>query len=248
MIHDLLVSLRAEILKLNRTLALWMVLITPLIVVALPFYIAYDRGAQFSAQSDGWALFAQMCTSMWAVFMLPLFITLETALSNQLEHTAKAWKNLFALPLARGSIYTAKLLVAFGMIAVSTIVLGVGIAVAGTALSIIRPNLHISPYIPVGLIIEKAFLPFFASWLIIAFHFWLSARWQGFVVSLGTGIGAVFFTVFASGATLGKFYPWLLPVNALSDERRFLALLIGITGGILVSLIGAWDISRRDVL
>jgi hypothetical protein len=66
-------------------------------------------------------------------------------------------------------------------------------------------------------------------------------------VALGAGIGGTFFALFAASASLGKYYPWLLPVNVFSEERFAAALLIGAVGGAIAALLGCLESVRRDV-
>jgi lantibiotic transport system permease protein len=239
-------SLSAELLKLRRTLALWMVLVAPLIVVTLQFFVLYDRGKP-TPGVEAWSMYIRSCSALWAIFMLPLYVTLETALLNNLEHSARSWKQLFALPVSRQSIVTAKLLMNFLLIGTSSLILCILVGLSAKSLSVLRPAFSF-PGLPYFAIVQKAFLPFIASWLIIALHSWISTRWQGFALSLGIGIGAVFFAVFATSAKAGMYYPWLFPLNTLLDERRLPAVLIGSIGGILFSIFAVWDTTRRDVL
>ena len=239
-------SLSAETLKLKRTLALWMVFLAPLIVVSLQFFILYDR-AKPSPGTEAWLMYVRSCSALWAIFMLPLFVTLETALLNNLEHTAKSWKQLFALPVSRASVVSAKMMMNFLLIGISTIILSIFVAVSAKLLSALQPA-FVMPGLPVELIVRSVFLPFIASWLIIAIHSWISMRWHGFALSLGVGIGAVFFAVFASGARAGTYYPWLFPLNTLSEERWLPALVIGSIGGVVFALFAIWDMARRDVV
>jgi hypothetical protein len=44
---------------------------------------------------------------LWATLMMPLFITIETALIAGLEHSENQWKNLLAFPIPRWTIYIA---------------------------------------------------------------------------------------------------------------------------------------------
>jgi len=87
-----------------------------------------------------------------------------------------------------------------------------------------------------------------AALLILAFHTWSSNRWPSFALSIGIGISGVFFALFASSAKLAKFYPWLLPINTRDPALKSLALILGITGGIIISIVGCWEVTRRDVL
>lgn len=239
-------SLSAEALKLKRTLALWMVFLAPLIVVSLQFFILYDR-AKPAPGTEAWSMYIRSCSALWAIFMLPLFVTLETALISNLEHTAKSWKQLFALPVPRPAVVSAKIMMSFLLIGVSTIFLSVLIAISAKLLSALRPA-FVMTGMPVELIVRSVFLPFIASWLIIAIHSWISIRWNGFALSLGVGIAAVFFAVFASAAKAGAYYPWLFPLNTLSKERWLPALVIGSIGGVVFALFAIWDTVRRDVV
>jgi lantibiotic transport system permease protein len=119
---SLIRALHAETLKLKRTLAFRMIFVAPLLVVALQFFIAWKQprpGAEFNL----WDMVARTSLSVWAVFMLPLLITLETALINGVEHGEKQWKHIFALPVPRHAVYAAKFLIAQALAAASTLIL-----------------------------------------------------------------------------------------------------------------------------
>jgi len=65
-------------------------------------------------------------------------------------------------------------------------------------------------------------------------------------LALGAGIGGTFFAIFAAGARVGKYYPWLLPVNVFLEERFTAALLLGAGGGVIAAVIGCLEFVRRD--
>ena len=148
--------------------------------------------------------------------MLPLLITLETALLNGIEHGEKQWKHIFAMPIPRHAVYAAKLLVAQALAAASTLILAVIIVLVGLALTRLRPELANSVPVHFGWIFKYAAFVWLAAGLIIAIHTWVNIRWPGFPLALGVGIGGTFFALFAASAQVGKFYPWLLPVNVFS--------------------------------
>ena len=170
--------LHAETLKLKRTLAFRMIFVAPLLVVALQFFIAWKQprpGAEFNL----WDMVARTSLSVWAVFMLPLLITLETALINGIEHGEKQWKHIFALPVPRHVVYAAKFLIAQALAAASTLILCAMTVVVGLAFTRLRPELP-SGAIPFVWILKHAAFVWLASWLIIAIHIWVSVRWPGF--------------------------------------------------------------------
>ncbi len=240
-------TLSAELLKLKRTLAFRMILVAPLLVATLQFFVLWNQ-KRYPDDFKLWAGLPRSALSLWAIFMLPLFITLETALLNGLEHAEKQWKHLFALPVPRYTIYVAKLMTVLAITALATLVLCGLIVLSGVALTHLRAELAAAGAIPYWWILKHAGLIWLASWLIVAIHNWVSMRWQGFALALGTGIAGTFFALFAASARLGKFYPWLLPINIFIDERFTVALLLGAVGGVLAAIVGGIEFTRRDVV
>ena len=105
----LLRALSAEILKTKRTLAFWMTLVTPAVVCILQLLMLLCWTGQYGAElGDAWIASSQNTYALWAILALPLFITLETALLAQTEHSEKHWKHLFAQPIPRWAAYAAK--------------------------------------------------------------------------------------------------------------------------------------------
>lgn len=238
--------LHAEALKLKRTLAFRMVFVAPVLVVTLLFFILYEK-KEFKPDFDLWDSILKIALNFWAVFMMPLLITLETALLSGLEHGEKQWKHILALPVTRKSVYLVKLLTVHILILISMTVLIVLAILVGFIFIKIRPALANTGMPPWGWIGKHAAYVWLASWLIVAIHTWIGVRWPSFTVTLGTGIAGTFFALFAASAKFGKFYPWLLPVNVFMDGRLKMALLIGIIGGIVATVLGCWDFVRRDV-
>src|SRR5258708_39860239 len=126
----LLRALSAETLKLKRTLAVWVVAGAPMVVILLTVLVLLNppRG---STQVDVLKGMNQGSIGVWAVFMLPLFIVLETALVSAIDHNSKSWKHLYAMPIPRWAIYTAKLFAGLALTAASTLVLWLGLVVTG---------------------------------------------------------------------------------------------------------------------
>ncbi len=243
---SLIRALRAETLKLKRTLAFRMIFVAPLLVATLQFFIIWNQ-RRFNPNFNLWEMAPRGSLSIWAVFMMPLLITLETALINGVEHGEKQWKHIFALPIPRHAVYIAKLLIAQALAAASTLILCALTVVVGLALTGLRPDIPQSGGIPYGWILKHAALVWLAAGLIIAIHNWVSIRWPGFALALGAGIGGTFFAIFAASARLGKYYPWLLPVNVFAEERFAAALALGAGGGLIAAVIGCLEFIRRDV-
>jgi lantibiotic transport system permease protein len=244
---SLLRALHAELLKLKRTLAFRVIFVLPLLVALLQFFIVL-RTKKFPTGFDLWHTIGTSSFQIWAVFMMPLLITLETALLNGIEHSDRQWKHIFALPVPRHAVYVSKVIVAQGLIFISTLILSLLIIAAGIVATYLRPELTNTGSIPFGWFARYTTLVWAASWLIIAIHTWVATRWSGFPIPLGAGIGGTFFALFAASASVGKYYPWLLPMNLFIDGRFKAALVLGITGGIVATLAGCFEFVRRDVI
>ena len=82
-------ALVAEMLKMKRTLALWLAIIAPLLVVGLNMAMGYERREFYQSQQLGaqiWFDFGVQTMVLWGLLMMPLFVTLETALVATWEH------------------------------------------------------------------------------------------------------------------------------------------------------------------
>ena len=244
---SLIRALHAELLKLKRTLAFRVIFVLPFFVAILQFFVIW-RTKKFASGFDLWETHPTNSFQIWAIFMLPLLITLETALLNGIEHSDKQWKHLFALPVSRRSIYLSKFIVALGLNLVSTLVLALLTILVGVATTYLKPELANARPVPVLAIAKQATFVWLASWLITAIHTWISMRWSGFAIALGAGIGGTFFALFAASAAVGKYYPWLLPMNLFLEGRFNTALVLGIGGGIIAAFLGCAEFVRRDVM
>lgn len=240
-------ALHSELLKLKRTLAFRVIFVLPFLVALLQFFIVW-RTKKFGPGFNLWQTLPTNSLQVWAVFMMPLLITLETALLNGIEHSDRQWKHIFALPVPRHSVYFAKLIIAQLLILTSTLILSFLTAIVGVAATHLRPELANAGPIPYAWFAKHTLVVWLASWLIIAIHTWVSSRWSGFPIPLGAGIGGTFFALFAASASLGKYYPWLLPFNIFVEGRFTAAVLLGVAGGIVISLLGCFEFVRRDVI
>ena len=88
-------ALWAEQLKLRGTLALWMCLVAPALVVGLYVLQILTRFTGGAARTppppaEAWLMFAQSALGLWAFLMLPLLVTLQAALLAGLEHQVAA--------------------------------------------------------------------------------------------------------------------------------------------------------------
>ncbi len=251
--------LHAEMLKLKRTIALKVVVIAPAVIVGLVFFIAsqapYSTIGRVGVNGQ-WAVLERSNLRFWGFLMLPLYMALQTALLAGLDHSNNQWKSLCARPVARWTLYVAKLIVTLGMTAVSSLLLALGIVTAG----LILPHLHteprfvFSPPVPWGPVIRDAMMMIGLACVALAIQHWVSLRWRSFSVAMGTGIVATIAGIFATaaGAQAGgwaQYFPWAMPMLVQSPQAPNLevALLAGCAVAALIVAAGCWEFSRREI-
>ncbi len=245
-------ALSAESLKLRRTLALWLVLLAPLSIAFLSFVLFQQRGDYMVAGPWGaWKSLAQNALILWSMLMLPLFVTLESALLAQLEHGNHTWKHLYALPSPRWATYAAKQVVSLAVIAASSAVMIGLIVAAGLVLRLTRPGLGFEAALPWRLLAEAGGAGLLGAWLSVALHTFVSLRWPSFVVACGVGIMATIAGVVVLQSDWALYYPWTLPafvqICVIQGSAYSSPVLLSLALGAVVALGGAWEVLRRDV-
>lgn len=242
-------ALYAETLKLKRTLALRMIMVAPVLVALLGLLIqsvTVVRG-RGNLAATLWESHMRSSLTLWAVFLMPLLISLETALLCGIEHGERQWKHIFALPMPRYAIYCAKFFVAQALLLLSTFAMCLLIVLSGWLLMLWRPALVMAGSPPFWSIVIYALQSWLAAGMILSINLWVAMRWPSFTVPLAVGIAGTFFALFAESAEAAKYYPWLLPLNALSGgDRLMIALTMGIGGGLLLAVLGGIDFVRRE--
>jgi lantibiotic transport system permease protein len=253
----LLRVLHAEVLKMKGTLALKMVLLSPTVVV-FPMIFMVSQ-APFSMVHPGttkaeWIVLAHRNLWVWSFLMMPLFITLQTALVAGLDHSENHWKSLLVRPVPRWMFYAAKLLVVVVMTAAATLLLLCGILISGTILPYLQSDLTFGLPIPLGTILRDGAQVMALMLLALTIQHWVSMRWKSFSVAIGTGIVALvasFFALVAAKEVGGwpQYFPWSLPMLVVAKQPHDLraALVLSSALGVAVAVVGCWDFCRRDV-
>lgn len=237
--------LSVEARKLNRSLAALLAVAAPSLIAIFVFFNLL-RGDK----PMPWEMWLQSSSGIWAFFMLPMSVTALTALVAHMEHGPRAWDHLRALPIARWKIYAAKAICVLAIVAFMTalnLALTYGAVSAAAA---IKPAVT-----PTGSpeLAAQAWLAakvFAAALLLVAIQLWTALRFASFVPALAIGIGGTFFSVVATAAKQGVFFPWQMPVNMLAEEawRVNTALALGGGLGAVALALAVIHLARREVL
>ena len=252
-----------EILKLRRTLALWVSLLCPLVVVLLAFAVAARFEEPLSEPRSAWSLISTNAYSIWALIMLPLFIALVTTLTGHLEWEGLQWKHLFALPIPRWHICAAKLSANLLLCTLATLALVVWTLLAGLLLWVLKHPLGVELGPPPLALFVPPFAALFAALLLVALHSWISMRFAAVVAGLGVGVAGSVGTLLVTSSRYIDEYPWSFPVYvnssvqalffggpsafAASAEHLWTRLALFTLAAVAIALAGAWDVSRREI-
>ena len=241
----MLAVLSVEIRKLNRSLAALLAVSAPTLIAIFLFF-NMSRGKKGAP----WEMWLQSSSGVWAFFMLPMSVTALTALVAHMEHGPRSWDHLRALPVARWKFYAAKAICVIGLIAGMTVLNLLLTWAAIAAASALKPAVT-----PIGTL-DLAKLAalngkiLLAATLMIAIQLWTAIRFSSFVPALALGVGGTFFSVVATSAKAGVFFPWQMPINMIAKEawRVDTALALGGGLGAAVLVLAILHLARREVV
>jgi ABC-2 type transport system permease protein len=167
-----------------------------------------------------------------------------------MEHGPRAWDHLRALPVPRWRLYAAK---AICVIAVVTVMSGLNLLLSWASVSAaatIKPVMTPTGTVDVARLLLLNLKIVAAAILLTAIQLWTALRFASFVPALAIGIGGTFFSVVATSAKEGVFFPWQMPVNMLAREAWRVETALALGGGLgLVALaVAIAHLARREVL
>ena len=244
-------ALAAEALKLRRTLALRMSVVTPAVVVLLCVAQLGLRDVPLGTgdPARAWRAFAGASFALWAFLMMPLFVTLEAALLAGLEHTDRQWKHLLALPLPRGVHYLAKWAALVALMVVSALVMVGLIVLGGWVLMALRPETGLAGWPPWSWLLLRCAGMTVAALLMAAIQLWVAIRWSSFTIAVGVGMSATVGGFMIGQSRFGHLYPWTLPVQLFAKDggHAGFAMVASVVGAVVVIGLSLWEFSRREL-
>ena len=241
----MLAVLSVEIRKLNRSLAAVLAVAAPSLIAVFGFFMLLRGKA-----AQPWEMWMLSAIGIWSYFMLPMSVTALTALVAHMEHGPKSWDHLRSLPLPRWRLYAAKAVMVLAVVAIMSVLTLLLTWGAVMLAATIKPELTPTGPLDVGLYAVTMGKVFLAAILMVSIQLWIALRFASFVPALVVGIGGTFFSVVATSAKQGVFFPWQMPVNMLATEawRVNTALGLGCGLGLVVLALATAHLSRREVL
>jgi len=209
------------------------------------------RISELTPDINRWALFFEDLFTIWVILILPLFITLETALLGQLEHANHTWKLVHTQPVPRWATLAAKQIWGLGLLALGMLALIALTLVGGGILDLIMPQIGFEPPIPWKDIFNQIGITFLAAGCILAIHTWIALRSRSFVVASAIGIGMTITGLVLRGLDWTEYFPWSMPATALYNYYEGAAistyLVIGVVGWLVLSIVSNWHVGRLEI-
>ncbi|MGG1876467.1 MULTISPECIES: ABC transporter permease [Paenibacillus] len=231
-----LTLLHAEGLKLKRLCRL-IPLIQGIILIsmtALEWYLYFRQGP-----GGVYAGFAVMYMFLSFVFLLG--ITLLASIMAGTEHETRAWKQLLAMPVPKGSIYLAKLVWIFLLQLCTVVITVVGMCVIWV--------LYTNEPIPWKIMILQPLFVCLSSVPMMAIQLWLSTVFANQALPLALGIFGSVSSLFLarSSSPVIHLLPWSYPALSsplIPGHMQWIGISLGV--GLMLSILGTLMFTRRE--
>lgn len=232
-------SIKNEFIKLKRTFAFWLTIISALLFPIL-FFIAFCIKHKTNTPKIGvnpWDYFMTVQIENSTPFFIPMFIVLITGLIMQIEHKSLGIKYLFALPIPKWSIYFGKLTIVIFAIITTYVYYYLAVLLSGFLLGLLYPDLAFLNFHPEHLkYIKLLLVSLVASLGIIGIQFWLSFRFKNFVVPLGIGMFLAIIGIIVSQAPQSIYFPYSFSVLSVSLGDK-MPLIFGVASVTVFSVL-----------
>ena len=201
---NLLLSLRSELIKLNRTSALYLCLV---VAALMPVLLLIDHSADSEKSSlikDPWNIYFLEGWQGLVFVLFPMFIMLVCTLLPQMEYKNNTWKQVLSSPQSIASVFFSKFIIIHILIIVFMFVFNFLMVVSvllldyfNPAVQLFKHNLDLKQFLVSN---AKLYLSILS---LSAIQFWAGMRFKNFIVPIG--IGLVFWI--ASGMLVFE-YKW----------------------------------------
>jgi lantibiotic transport system permease protein len=186
---SLAISLRSEILKTKRTASFYLTLIAAAVI---PIIFILDMTVDGISPENKHNIFSKMFEEgfkMTGFVVFPMFVILISTLLPQIEFKNNAWKQVFASPQTKVSVFAAKFINIHLLIIVFLVINQLLVFLAAVILHLMEPTWHVLSQPINGYNIFTDVLNSYVTVLALGtFQFWLGLRFKNFIVPIAIGI------------------------------------------------------------
>lgn len=238
--------LSAEWGKLRNNWIVFPVVLAPILILLLQYANFRIRYTSVVKEGDvPWTIFIEQHAIIWAVLILPILAAVLSSMLIMNENTDNNWKYLLALPIKRGDVYFAKIILVIFFLLVSSILLGIGMLGSATIL-------QLPGEIPYSQLIQTLSAAMIGAFAVLSIQFWLSIKFLNPGIPLAVAICGTVAAIFLLQSALTRWLPWVYPYLVLPirlNEEINITWYMGqsMVVGLLCLIIGYREFSQRDM-
>ncbi len=229
-----LAHLKAEWIKLKRTPVLYLPLFLGILMGAFVFIGHYGDGNSLAViNQNPWRVYFGRGGGIYSIFLLIPFVVLLTGGIVFIERRANAWKYLYTMPLTRGRIYFAKLLILLGLLAMASVLFMLCIIVSAYFLGWFFPEHEFYYYAPqIKRIANYIVHSYIAILGVLGLHYLLSLYFKNVLIPFGIGMLGMVMGFFFVGLDVwfNIYFPYAAPMAA-QDFGMFRSTQRAFVGG-----------------
>lgn len=213
--RSLFISLQSEFYKSRKTLAFWAAIVLPVLIcglVAFGFFSGSEKILKMNYPGLAlWGQFSGATLGIMGMLILPFYVMFMAFSVNNIEHKNDTWKTLFAQPLNKFAIYSAKYVYAVLLLLICLVLFALLTLGSGYLLQVLVPKYTFNDYNPAVLLFKFYSKLFLASLGILSVQFVLSVIWGDFLKPMGVGFVGIIAGIIT--ANVGWEYAYLIPYS-----------------------------------
>lgn len=238
--------LQSEWYKLWKSKILSIILVGPLVGLLVGF------GAGFIDDFEGnkWYITLLSMNLTYALLFLPMITGVLASWICRYEHVAGGWKQLLAMPVSRGKVFSAKyVLLLFVVFIIQLMYLG-AVFLVGTILNFSDP-------FPLEIVWKSIIGGWVATFPLVALQLWMSFLFKSFAAPFAVNIIFTLPSILAiNSERFGPYYPWAQPFSMMyvggnTNDVFFIPweqLLTVVGGSFVLFFVGGYLYFQRKAI
>jgi hypothetical protein len=223
--------LQSEWYKLRKSKITFILFVGPFVglLIGMLFNLTFE------GEVNQWYILVLSMNLTYALLFLPLITGVLASTICRYEHQAGGWKQLLAMPVARGKIFFAKYVLLMLLVFVIQLLYLVSIYGVGMIKGYTDP-------FPIEIIWRSIIGGWVATFPLVALQLWMSILFKSFAAPLTVNVIFTLPAILAiNSERFGPFYPWAQPFSMMyvggnTDDLFFIPWeqLITVVGGSFV--------------
>jgi lantibiotic transport system permease protein len=243
----------AEMIKQKRSLTILVIFLAPGLMVI--FNLLVGLSGIYGEMESGQQIMTSVVhnsLNLWALIMLPMAMTLLTALNANVEYRNNQWKYVYSLPVSPWKVMMLKWLINIAMAAFTHLLYFGLIILTGLYLCTVNGKSFVGSLDYIYLLQHLGII-FMGSILLTTIHTLAALTLENFLTAMSFGTLMMISNYFvAQSVKYGVFSPWAYPMRLnrfMTDDPYFwIILAVNLIGSFLLATIFLKVLSKRQIL